>query len=195
MRWPVFLILAYLALALDGGLRGLWVYHGTWPELPLILLVFIALSAPARHVAWSALLLGLLVDLQPIAVHLPSDRSSAADLVLVGPNALGYMLAGFAAYQFRGFAFRDSPITVAVAALFSGVFAHLVVVALLSFRGFSWLTAEPIPDYSAAADLVARALRLLYTAVVALPVGWLLIRSDPLWGFPLIKGTAYRRPG
>ena len=191
MRWPVFAIMGYLLLVLDTGLSTLLAVNGISPSLTLILLAFVALWANPMAAAWAALALGLAVDLNtPIqTAHL------ATDAVLIGPAALAYLTGAYVTVQLRGMLFRDSPLAVAVLVLVAGAFVNLVIVAMLTLRGLPWPIAEPLHGWSAADQLVARFFGLLYTAAVAVPAGYLLIRTQGLWGFHphLGKGPAHHQ--
>jgi cell shape-determining protein MreD len=179
MNWPVFALFAYVAAALDLGLGSLPVVGEA--SFILILAVFVGLNAPGSVVAWALLILGLLVDLQPGPVH---------GAVLLGPGALGFLAGAYAVLQLRTLLFRESVMTLAVMVLAVGVFVQLVMVALLTMRGLPMI-AEPIAGWNAADQLAHRFMQLLYTAALSVPVGWVLIRSRPLWGFAG-KGRAER---
>lgn len=184
MRWPVFAIFAYLMLTLEQSLRTLWASNYTCPSFLLILMVFISSWAPAMTAVWAALILGLLVDLSsPV---LPANH--AHDVVLIGPAALGYLTGAYVTILLRGMFFRDSPLAIGVLVLIAGAFTHLVVVALLTVRGLPWLIAEPLRGWSAADELVASFFELLYSAALAVPLGYCLVRLRWVWGFHLHPG-------
>ena len=176
MNWLIFALTTYLLLGLQVGLRPLLqidVAGGVFPMLLLILMVFLGLSAAPLTVAWAALILGCLVDLMP----------TTSDLAILGPAALGYLVGSYAVVQLRSLLFRESILTLAIMVFAVGIFVNLTEVASYSFRGLSILANDPIPGWSAFHELVRRFLSLLYTAVAALPIGWVLFRMGPLWGF------------
>lgn len=178
MNWIVFAIAAYLAYALQQGLGHFWNINGHEPLLPLIVLVFIGLQASASTVAWSAILLGLLVDIHTQRV---TD--------LVGPWALGFLAAGYALLQLRNLLFKDSVITIGIMSFVAGIFAVLVTTILYAMRGIGFLTGEGLADFSAAEELFNGFLMLLYTTALSLPVGYLLLKSKSAWGFgPRARG-------
>ncbi len=187
MRWPVFAILAYLFLVLEEGLRTLVAIGYTSPSLLLILAVFVGLWAPSRAAAWAGLALGLLIDLS----HPVRLAGQAFDFALIGPACLGYFAAVYVTLQLRGMVFRDSALAIGVLVLIAGLFARLVAIAILTVRGLPWLVAEPLAGWDAADQLVAGFLELLYTAVVAVPIGYLLIRFKWVWGFTPSAGPGY----
>lgn len=186
MRWPVFAILAYLLLVVQEGCRTLLTIGNTTPSLLWILAVFVALWAPPRTVAGAGLILGLLADL----IHPLPVSGHVSDVALIGPACLGYLTGTYVAVQLRGMVFRESPIAMAVLVLVAGMFVQLVIVALLTVRGLPWPLAQPIPGWHAADELVARFFSLLYAAVLAVPLGFILVQLQWLWGFPPHHGQS-----
>jgi hypothetical protein len=153
----------------------------------LILLVFVAVRAPRSAVAWAALVLGFLIDLKPLPM--PNEL---ADVALIGPGCLGYLAGGFVVVHLRSMVFRESSLTLAAMVLVAGVFAHLIMVALLTMRGLPWPLGEPVHGWDVADQLAGRFMEVVYTAGCAVPVGTLLRRLTPLWGFAPHAGPARR---
>lgn len=188
MRWLIFGLWVYLLLVLQTGLAGLWRLGSgeVQPDLLLVLLVFIGLWCDRKHEAMSAaLVLGLLIDLTRQAV---GDADSAIDLTVLGPHALGALLGVWVCFRLRMVLFRDGWMVLAPLVLVSGLAVHLVAVVLLTLRGLPlplWLPwgHSPIPGWSMALELLNRFLGLLMTCVLAMPLGWLLIKSKRFWGF------------
>ncbi|MEX0884814.1 MAG: hypothetical protein WD009_00100 [Phycisphaeraceae bacterium] len=174
MNWLVFLLLAYAAAALESGLRGLLVIGSTTPSFLIVLAVYVGLLAPASVVPWAWLVLGVVADLQP---------GPLAEGPIVGPMALGYLVGGVLVLQLRKLLFRESALALVACVLAAGAAAHLVAVALLTARGWGWILAEPIAGFSPADQLATRALDLVYSALLALPVGLVLLRTTKIWGF------------
>lgn len=187
MRWSIFAVFAYLALVLQSAVPVMFEMRA-WevkpePSIVVVLMVFIAMGAPQTIALWSALILGLLVDMTsplPIVTAMQETR----DVALPGPYALGYVTGAYAVLQIRGMAFRDSPFALAIMVFAAGLFVHLVSVSLISFRALPIHPSDAIPNWHAADELVAAFFNLLYTTLLAIPLGFLLIKSDPLWGFP-----------
>jgi len=171
----IFLLFAYLATVVQGGLNPLWEIPGgagsATPSLLLILAVFIALTGPGVVACWAALILGAIVDLSsPVAV--------------LGPHAIGFALGAYVVLQLRSLVFRESVFTMALMTLAAGIFVHLAAVALVAIRGMPITPGEAIEGFRAADELVSRFFNVLYATVMALPVGWLLLKTSLLWGFP-----------
>lgn len=185
MRWSLFLVATYLALALQTGLTALWRVDATTPNFLLILVVFVGLSAPLHTVAWAALAAGVLADLGRVVAGHP--------VWLVGPWCLGFLGAGYAAYQVRGLVFRQSAWAMAATTLFAGLLAYVTQIAVISLRGLPFVPGDPVPLWEGADQLVRGFLELLYTTVWALPLGKLLLWSERHWGFAASPGYRPRR--
>lgn len=186
MRWPIFTIVAFLALVLETGLKGLFHIGGVTPSLLLILLVYVGISGPALDVMWVGVVLGLLYDLAA------ADPATGAALQVVGPGVLGFMAGAYATLQIRALVFRNSSITVAITVFFSGVLTHLVIVALLTARGLPFIPGQTIAGWHAADQLIHRFLALVYTTILAVPLGRLLLWTDAWWGFTTLAGRRGR---
>lgn len=184
MRWLTFILFAYLFAAADAGLANLFQIGSVRPNLLLILGVFIGMSASPMALAWAMLVLGVLADV------VNSPLASMGTTIL-GPSALGFLFGGWAMLQFRGLVFRQSAIAMAVLVFLTGIFVHLVIVALVSVRGMAWPVGEPVPGWSASDQLVHRFLELIYTALVAIPLGAILIHFEHWWGFGHGKHRTY----
>lgn len=174
MNWLTFAILTYLAYALEIVLAPIWPMQGHAPLVLLVLLVFVGLQASAMSVAWAAIVLGLLADLLPI---------QQSQVGVIGPWAIGFLAAGYALVQLRNLLFRDSMFTIGIMTLVAGVFALLVAVTLQAFRGIPMLGNEPVVGFKAAEQLYSGFFTLLNTAVFAIPMGYALLRTRPMWGF------------
>lgn len=174
MNWILFGLVTYVFLALQIASRNLLVIGDAYPQLLLILLVFIGLSAPSRVLAWAALVLGLLLDLQPGPITPP----------ILGPHVIGYLAGAYVVVQLRTVLFPESVISFAALVFIAGIATHLVTIALFTARGLPWPLAEPVAHWSATEQLVNGFFSILYTTALAVPIGWLLMRSSAIWGFP-----------
>ncbi len=173
MRWPVVVVFGYLFLAVEIGLReGLGIGpRNTSPSLVIPLIVFVALHAPALATLWTAALLGVVVDLSTL-------RGPGA-VVVVGPHALGYLLAAYFVLTIRGVMIKRSPWTLVVLSIVAALLAHIVVVALFVFRK---IYGEAI-DFVAWRELVDRFIRSLLTGAAALVLSAVLFPVTGLFGF------------
>ena len=176
MNWFAFIVITFVLLILELGLESLLSIYGWTPSFMLILAVFVALSAPKQTALWAAMIIGLLVDLA-------SPLSHSQELVLIGPACIGFVAGAFITIELRGLLFRNSPIAPAVMVLGVGVLVHLIIVAVITSRGFVWSQFGVPLDWSLTQELVDRFFSLLYTALLAVPLGMGLVQLDPLWHF------------
>jgi cell shape-determining protein MreD len=179
MRWAVFLGFAFLVLVLDGSLVGALTLWSFAPHLPLVLVVFIGLFAARFAALVGAVLLGLVMDLT-----LPLEQGIAQPVVyVIGPHALGFAFAAYVVLQVRTLVFRQRVVTVAVLSFAAVMAAGTVVIAIYLVRSWYGEGTLYFASGSAARELARHAAIGLYTAIIALPLGWLLLASTPLWGF------------
>ncbi len=185
MRWGIFAIFALLALAIDAGLSDLLRIESLWdirPNFCGVLAVFVALSAPRTSALWGCFVIGLLLDLS-IQHTIGGNRG----VYLVGPYALGLLAGGGLVVRGRTMVFRRRALTIGVMTLMALLVAHAIIVVLLVLRSRSWYPGGPIhwPDTSVGVELLRRILIALYSALAAMPAGWLLVRTLPLLGFQM----------
>jgi hypothetical protein len=197
MRWHVFLLALYLMLALEAGLRLLFAMpgpQGVSPSFLLILAVYVGLNAPPTTVAWAMLVIGLMADLSPVG---PGDAGGQA--MLIGPCCLAYFVGGMMLVRLRGMVFRRSPLAMAALVLAVGTVIHVTVVLVFTFRGwFTWGVfggdgGDAIAGWSFAGQFARRLLEVAYTAVLAVPLGMLLNRVEPWWGFVPVRNMSRSR--
>ncbi len=184
MRWAVFLVFAALAMLLDGGLGTVLALETLWgirPSACAVLAVFVALSAPRTAALWSCLLLGLLLDLSA-PLTMPGGRV----LHLVGPCALGFVAGAWLVLRGRTMVFRQRALSIGAMTVLFLLAANAIAVALYAAR--TWYPGGPVhwTDASTAAAILRRVLIAVYSGLLAVPVGWLLVRTTPLWGFETI---------
>ncbi|MBL1217671.1 MAG: hypothetical protein D8M59_09270 [Planctomycetes bacterium] len=187
MNWITFLILAYLFAGFDLGLHDLLAVRfagGTViaPSFVLVLMVCYASMAPAYQTMWSALLLGLIVDLTARF----SDPTGSS-LIIVGPNALGFMLGAALILQMRSMMYRRHPFVMPILTLLAGIAAVILAVFLISVRHAlgAWSGWYPSFTWSATTSLYDGFFIILYSAVISLPISWILQRINPILGFQM----------
>lgn len=184
MRWTVFAFFAYVFLAFDMGLRPMLEIgsgeRGVAPSFLLILMVWVAMMGPGHAVRWAALILGLLLDLGSTYA-----TSGGGVAVVAGPHALGFVLGAALAVQLRGLVYRRHPFHTGVLTLLSGACAFVPAVFLLTMRRIisTGVDSEHVIAWNASDQLVNAFLTVVYSAVVAVPVGWALNRVAGLFGF------------
>ncbi len=195
MRWGIFTIFTLLALSIDAGLSNLLRIESLWeirPNFCGVLAVFVALSAPRITALWGCFVIGLLLDLS--IEHTTGGNRS---VYLVGPYALGLLAGGRLVLRGSTMVFRRRAMTMGVMTLIALLAAQAIIVMLLVLRSRSWYPGGPIhwpADTAVGIELFRRILIAVYSGIAAVPCGWLLVRTLPLWGFQTgIHRTAVMR--
>lgn len=180
MNWPLFAVACWLLAVLQTGLAPLLTLGGRLPgtgaQLLLVLAAFIPLcSQRFWEAVLAACLAGLLMDL--LANPLPG-------VALMGPMALGTAVAACVLWMLKKSLLGTSALSLVLAVFVCGVVANAVAVGLLFFRGVNLpvAAAEPVPDLIVTHELFKRFIEVVCTTALALPVGFLMLLSLPLWG-------------
>jgi rod shape-determining protein MreD len=186
MRWVVFAVFAVVGLVFDTGLSEVLRIEklgNIRPSLCAVIAVFVALSAPRTAALWACLLLGVLLDLaQPLTV------AENRVVYLVGPYALGYLLGGWLVITSRAMVFRRRPLTIGVMTVLLLVAAQVLAVTIYVLRAQAWYPGQAIvwTDTSTLPEIGRRLLAAVYSGVLAVPAGWLLVQTIGLWGFQTV---------
>jgi rod shape-determining protein MreD len=154
------------------------------PSFLIPFVVFIAMYAPPVPTLWLALVLGAAVDL--------TSPRGAAGYVVLGPYAIGYIVAAYLVLTMRGLMFRRSPLTVVFLSVLASAMAELIVVACLSARAAVYHEAL---GWNPSAELVNRLLSSAYTAFTAGLLSLILLPMAPLFGFQEATGRRFARRG
>jgi rod shape-determining protein MreD len=172
MRWLAYLILAYVAIALQIGLGPYLRYKGAQPNLVLLAAVFIALNAPRDAALLGCFCMGVLQDL--VTQQPP------------GLFALSYGLTAMLAVSVHQVVYREHPLTHFSVTLVGG----LLTMAVLMIHGWVHPGSPKAVAADGAASLPAIRLsagvefiRVIYTAALAPVALGLLQRSRKLFAF------------
>jgi len=189
MRWTVFFIFAYLALIMQVGMEKLLAFgeDRVTPSFLLILGVYIGMAAPPMTTAWALFILGLFADLT--RHYLTGDDQV---VWLIGPGALGMLAGAVVVVQLRVMMYRNSIIAMALMVFVVGIFSNLVSIAMVTSRGLAWAPTDGIAMWNAADELVRQFHEVVYTTIVAIPIGAILLRLLPLWRFQPLKSKGPR---
>jgi rod shape-determining protein MreD len=182
LSWIVFLVMTWVAFGLELGLRdALRLAPGDIaPSFVVPLMVFVALSAPPKQAVWAALILGVLLDLTSLV-----PRTDAASMLTVlGPNAIGMLIAAQFVVAVRGMVIRRHPLTLTVLSIAAAAVVQTVVVAFFTVRD---LYGDPIL-FRPTGELVSRLLSALYTGATAFAWALLLRPVDALFRFQGERG-------
>ena len=167
----------WVAFGLELGLRdALRLGSGAVaPSFVVPVVVWFALNAQQRPALWAAIIAGATLDL---TAAMP--RTDGGDALILGPRALGLVLAARLVIAIRGKLIRRNPITLGVVSGLAGAVTALVVVALFALRA---AMGDPI-SWSIGGELGTRLLGAAYTAAVGFFVAFPLRWAEPAFGFP-----------
>lgn len=186
MNWPLFALLSWVLFGLELGFRDA-LRLGPTPIAPSFVVpfvVFIALSSPPNTLRIAALTLGLVTDLTfPVEL-----RDGGPTATVVGPYALGYLLASQLVLTLRSMMIRRNPLTIAFLSVLAAVIAQIVVVALFTTRS---IFGDPI-TWNATHELLTRLASSLTCSVSGLVLSFGLLPLAPMLGINI--GPARRNP-
>jgi rod shape-determining protein MreD len=190
MRWATFIGAALVAIVADASLMGALEVGGIAPRLTVVLVTFVALNADALTASWAAVLCGALIDLSD-----PSMTGPRSPHFLLGPHALGLLFGVQGLVALRGSVVRRNPLALGAMTALLAVADGLVWVAIWTVR--SWYPDSPPPwgESSSLGQVGRQVLQALSTGIVAIPVGWLLARTMPAWGFPSVLSRSRTQGG
>jgi len=183
MRWAIFVLFALIGVAIDASLGGILKIGEAQPRFLPCVVVFAILSAPRQHAVRLALLAGLVADLLS-----PVLRSDGTQLVVIGPWTLGFALGALAVVPLRTLLYHRNPISSGFATMVFSLLAAIVFVATWVIR--TLLLRDDTPPWwpgTGAGEVWRQAKVALANGAIAIPTGWLLERTRPLWGFSTAK--------
>lgn len=186
MNWFVLLFFAWVGFGLEMALLPVFDAgaSGVHPSVVLPLLVFVALHAPRKHALWCAIVLGVSMDLLT-----PINHDNGGPVTLIGPYALGYLLAAQFIFSVRGMVIRRNPLTIAFLSMIASLIAEILVVALITLRSIvgdsiAWDAGDALIDHS---------LSSVYTGVAALFLSFIFFALTPAFGFHTVIATRFAR--
>jgi len=189
VNWLAFALVAWVCFGLELGLKGgLRIGPSVAPSFVMSYAVFLALLAPHRTALWTSLILGVFCDLTARIGLAGLDRS----VTLVGPHALGYLLAGQLVVTMRAMMIRKNPLTMAVLAVLASAVAGIVVVALYTFREL--VLGDPLA-IQPTGEILQRLGSAVYTGLLALVMSLVLTPLAPAFGLQPAQGRRFARTG
>lgn len=177
MRIGVFIVSLLLVVVIDTRLMEMLRIGSIVPGLAGTLAVFLVLAAPRRSALWACLSIGLLLDFNVEAIYMGSPYH------LIGPYTLGFLFGANLILPLRSMVFNRNPLTFGLLTFLFLIAVTVVYVALWRIRGYY---ADTLPVWGTAGAMTEFG-RLffwaLYSGGIAIPVGWLLVKTTPVWGF------------
>ena len=162
MRWFPVILLAYMVIGIQAGIAGEVRFHGFGPNLPLLVVVFIALSAPREPALLACVLIGGMQDL--------------ATQQVPGLFALSYGLVAWLIVGMQNVVYREHPLTHTTLVLIGGLVTAFVI----------WIHGRIMVPRVSITLLLGIA---VYTAVLATPALWAMQRSRRAFGMKMQRGS------
>ena len=185
MRIAVFILFLVLAIVVDTRFMEALRIGEVLPGIAGTLAVFLVLCAQRSHALWACLAIGLFLDFSEFALY---DGDIA--YCLVGPYTLGFLFGANLILPLRAMVFSRNPMTFGVLAFLFMLAVTVVYLMLWQIRGLYPGSPPPWIEASILDELGRRVLCALYSGLIAIPVGWFLVKTSPLWGF---TGSVARR--
>ncbi len=186
MNWFVFAFVAWIVFGLELALlpvldAGSGSVH---PSMVIPLMAFVALYAPRKQALWSAIILGVVMDLVS-----PMARADGGSVVIVGPHALGFLLGCHFILTIRSSLIRRNPLTMVIISIAASFIASIVVIAIFTLRD---LGTNPL-IWDAGDELVQSTFSSLYTGLSALLLSFFFFALAPTFGFHSSVPTRFAR--
>ncbi len=184
MNFIAVLVAGYVAFSLELGMRHALTFGSgaSAPSFVFVLCMVIAVGSPASMVLWTCLVFGLLTDLT-----WPHELAGGVTSVtIIGPYALGYLIAGQFVLLLRSQLFKRNPLSVGFLCFAGFAVAQIVVVALYTFRS----KYSPELGWEPTQQLISRLVGAASTGVLGLCVG---IFAGPLSSALGLQQPAQRR--
>ncbi|MBS0192503.1 MAG: hypothetical protein U0573_07665 [Phycisphaerales bacterium] len=158
-------VAGYVAFSLELGLRNSFaIGGGIAPSFVFVLCTILAIGAPGSLVLWICLVFGVLTDLT-----WPHEVLSGEPVTIVGPYAIGYLIAGQFILALRSQIIKRNPLSVGFMCMTGYFVAQTVVVAIYTFR---WIYTPTMP-WEPTHQLLQRVLAAVYTGILGVLIGFL----------------------
>jgi rod shape-determining protein MreD len=178
MRWGVFVIALAIFLVMDQSFLQVLALGSVFPGVCGTLVVYVAMFSPRSTSLWAAFICGLMLDLGS-----PDLLTTGQSIHVIGPYALGFTLGAYLVVLLRSIMVRRNPLTIAMLLIPCLLASSVVYLAIWSLRGFYTETVLPWGGVSLGIEMGRILGWILYSSVLAIPVGWLLLLSWEFWKF------------
>lgn len=187
MNWVVFALNAWVLLGLELGLKDA-LRIGETPVSPSFIMplaVTVAIAAPTTSALWACLYLGMALDL----TNTIELMGGGPTRTLLGPYALGYVLAGQLVLTMRGLMIRKNILTIGFLSLFCSLVCHTVVIGTMFIRA----RYDHAVPFDATQQLMWRFVSSLYTGLVGIVLGALLLPMLSAMGIAIGPARRFAR--
>jgi hypothetical protein len=187
MTWVGFALLTWVLLGLELGLRRMLEIGSTGiaPSFVFPLIALVALAGTPGMVHRTALILGLLMDLlSPVAL-----AEGRGEVVVLGPWALGFLVAAHFMLNSRGLIVRRNPLSLGIMAMAGHAIAGIVALFFLLIR--KWILGDV--SIGAGTQLLAAMGSAVYTGLVAPLLGLVMIPLASTIGLQSLQQRRFAR--
>ncbi|HLO40410.1 MAG TPA: hypothetical protein VK176_05245 [Phycisphaerales bacterium] len=169
MNWLIFTLNAWVLLGLELGLKHTLRIGETQiaPSFVMPLAVTVAIAAPTTPALWASLALGAALDL----TNAIETAGGGPARTILGPYALGYLVAGYLVLTMRGIMIKKNILTIGFLSMMSSLVANIVVAAIMAIRA----RYDTAVEFDASQQLLSRVIGSLYTGVVGTLIGAVLL--------------------
>ena len=188
MRWPAFIIALAVTLTLDQAFLQVLAIGPVFPGCTATLVVFVALFAPRSTSMWAAFIAGLMIDLAQ-----PAIMNGNEPYHVIGPSTLGYVLGTYLVLLIRPMIFRRNPLSLGMLCFPFLLAVGVIYIAMWSIRGFYPDTGVPWGQSAVTREFARILGQAVYSAILAIPLGWILLASWPAWKFDPMPARSGRR--
>ena len=161
MRWFPVILLAYIVIGIQAGIAGEVRVHCFGPNLPLLVIVFVALSGSRESALLACVMIGGMQDL--------ATQQSP------GQFALSYGLVAWLIVGMQNVVYREHPLTHTTLVLIGGLVTGAVI----------WIHGRMMAPRVSITLLLGTA---IYTAVLATPALWAMQRARRAFGMRMPRG-------
>lgn len=172
-------LVAWIALGLELSLRPALALGSTAisPSFVLCIVTLVAMFGQPANVRWTALLMGLAVDLLstlPLA-------NAAGDVRIIGPTAIAFVIAAQLVMSVRSVMMRRNPLTLGVLAMLAAMASAIALVAIFTLRS---LMFDPM-SWSVTHELLVRGGGAIYTGVIGSLLAFALLPLASVLGLKI----------
>lgn len=179
MKWWAFLPLLLIAVVFDTSFAQVFAIGRVYPAATPALVVLVAMYAQRQTAFWAALVAGFAVDLNTIALF-----DGVRPYVLLGPNALAFVLGTAIILPMRSMVVRRNPLAFGFLVIFFCLGAMVLTTAIYSIRGWYAGTTPPwLPESRAIAWMGIEALKSISSGCLAVVLALPLQKCAPLLGY------------
>lgn len=176
MNRALWILIVWMALGLELGLREALRLRDLpiAPSFVFCCLTLVAMFASRTTVRWSALAIGLLMDLlNPLQM-----QGSIADVRVIGPHMISYLIGAEVIVLVRSSTIRRNPLTLGFLAGLGAMAGAIVFVVVMTIRGWFLDNLE----WSIWFQIWTRLLSAIYTGLLGIVLAFGLLPLAPYLG-------------